>query len=186
MPSGGRGVGERPEHDDVGADHEQQAPQHRFFAQARGLVLQLVQERAAIDEAVDDPAGEAEQAKLLRGGRIDGEPVGVFGVALRGPHLLGVAVAPDPALAQQPVRRQPRAAEDAAAPTTRYPASTAANARPPIISTRPPAMKSIEIESGGPVMPRSKSRATVRSFVSSGSSRWPMPGGRTQAAVRRS
>ena len=39
-------------------------------------------------------------------------------------------------------------------------------------------MKSIEIDSGGPVMPRSKSRATVRSLVSVGSSRWPMPGGR--------
>ena len=33
-------------------------------------------------------------------------------------------------------------------------------------------MKSIEIDSGGPVMPRSKSRATVRSLVSVGSSRW--------------
>ena len=38
-------------------------------------------------------------------------------------------------------------------------------------------MKSIEIDSGGPVMPRSNSRATVRSLPSSGSSRWPMPGG---------
>ena len=47
-------------------------------------------------------------------------------------------------------------------------------------------MKSIEKDSGGPVMPRSKSRATVRSLVSAGSSRWPMPGGRTQASVSRS
>ena len=37
--------------------------------------------------------------------------------------------------------------------------------------TRPLAMKSIEIDSGGPVMPRSKSRATCKSVASSGSSR---------------
>src|SRR5579863_8355347 len=43
-----------------------------------------------------------------------------------------------------------------------------------------------QIESGGPVMPRSKSRATVRSLVSFGSSRYAMPGGRTQASVSRS
>ena len=35
-------------------------------------------------------------------------------------------------------------------------------------------------------MPRSKSRATVRSLVSAGFSRWPMPGGRTQVSVSRS
>jgi len=52
--------------------------------------------------------------------------------------------------------------------------------------TMPFAMKSMEIASGGPVMPRSKSRATVRSLVRVGSSRWPMPGGRTQASVSRS
>ena len=53
-------------------------------------------------------------------------------------------------------------------------------------STSPLAMKSTEICSGGPVMPRSKSRATVRSVLSVGSSRWAMPGGRTQARVSRS
>src|SRR3989441_10929469 len=47
-------------------------------------------------------------------------------------------------------------------------------------------MKSIEMNIGGPVMPRSKSRAIVRSLASLGFSRWPMPGGRTQAAVSRS
>ena len=66
------------------------------------------------------------------------------------------------------------------------PNRTAAAARPPIMPTRPPAMKSIEYDSGGPVMPRSKSRATVRSAASAGSSRWPMPGGRTHASVSRS
>ena len=54
------------------------------------------------------------------------------------------------------------------------------------VSTRPPAMKSIEIDSGGPVMPRSKSRATVRSLVSAGSSRWPHARRRDAAAVSRS
>ena len=39
------------------------------------------------------------------------------------------------------------------------------------MSTRPPAMKSIDTDSGGPVMPRSKSLATCRSAASSGSSR---------------
>ena len=102
---------ERPEHDDVGADDEQQAPEHRLLAQPRRLVLQLVQPRAARDEAIDRPVGEAEQAQLLRRRRIDREPVRVVGVALRAAHLLGVAVAPDRALAQQPVRGEPGAAE---------------------------------------------------------------------------
>jgi hypothetical protein len=51
------------------------------------------------------------------------------------------------------------------------------------MSTSPLAMKSIETVSGGPVIPRSKSRPIVRSFVSAGLSRWPTPGGRTQARV---
>ena len=46
--------------------------------------------------------------------------------------------------------------------------------------------RSIETESGGPVIPRSKSRAIVRSLVSFGSSRCPIPGGRTQAKASRS
>ena len=44
-------------------------------------------------------------------------------------------------------------------------------------------MKSIESDSGGPVMPVSKARATWRSADSCGSSRWPIPGGAVQAAV---
>jgi hypothetical protein len=38
-------------------------------------------------------------------------------------------------------------------------------------------MKSIEIASGGPIIPRSKSRAIVRSVVNSARSRWAIPGG---------
>ena len=101
----------RPEHHDVRGDHEQHAPDDRTLAQPRGCVLKLVQAGAPGDEAVDRPAGEAEQPQLLAGGRVHRQPVGVVGVALRAAHLLGVAVAPDRALAQQPVRRQPRARE---------------------------------------------------------------------------
>ena len=90
-----RGMGERPEHDDVGADHQQHAPQHRPLAQPRRLVLQLVQPRAAVDEAIDRPVGQSEQPQLLARRRIDGEPVGVIGVALGAAHFVGVAVAPD-------------------------------------------------------------------------------------------
>ena len=44
-------------------------------------------------------------------------------------------------------------------------------------------MKSIDMNNGGPLMPRSKSRAIVRSFVNSEFSRCPIPGGPTQAVV---
>ena len=54
---------------------------------------------------------------------------------------------------------------------------------PPTISTSPDAMKSIEMDIGGPLMPRSKSRAMARSVVRRGSSRCPMPGGVTHALV---
>ena len=81
------------------------------LAQTRGCVLKLVQARASGDEAVDRPAGEAEQPQLLARGRVHRQPVGVVGIALRAAHFFGVAVAPDRALAQQPVRRQPRARE---------------------------------------------------------------------------
>ena len=63
---------------------------------------------------------------------------------------------------------------------------TTVQERPATISTRPAAMKSIEIDIGGPVIPMSKSRAMVRSLVSAGSSRCPMPGGCTEAEVSRS
>ncbi len=64
-----------------------------------------------------------------------------------------------------------------------YAASTAADATPANSSTKPDEMNPMEIVSGGPLMPRSKSRAMARSVVSRGSSRCPIPGGRTQAWV---
>ena len=94
---------------DVGDEHDGEAGQHRALAQPGRLVLELVQAGAAGDEAVDRPADQAEHAQLLGRRRVDREPVGVVGVALRGPHLVGVAVPPDGALLQQPVRRQPAA-----------------------------------------------------------------------------
>ena len=75
-------------------------------------VLQLVQARPPADEALHHPVDQAEEAQLLGRGRIDGEPVGVLGVALRLAHLLGVAVAPDRALAQEPVGGEPRPGQD--------------------------------------------------------------------------
>ena len=47
-------------------------------------------------------------------------------------------------------------------------------------------MKSTLRYMGGPVMPRSNSRAVVRSAARSGSSRWPIPGGATVAPASRS
>ena len=47
-------------------------------------------------------------------------------------------------------------------------------------------VESMEMERGGPLMPRSKSRAMMRSVVRRASSRWPIPGGRTQALVNSS
>ena len=47
----------------------------------------------------------------LAAGGVDREPVRVLGVALRGAHLVGVAVLPHRALAQEVVRRDPRADE---------------------------------------------------------------------------
>ena len=107
----GGGARQQPEHHDVRGDDEEHAPDDRTLAQTRRCVLQLVQAGAPGDEAVDRPAGEAEQPQFLARGRIHRQPVGVVGIPLRAAHFLGVAVAPDRALAQQPVRRQPRARE---------------------------------------------------------------------------
>ena len=47
-------------------------------------------------------------------------------------------------------------------------------------------MKSMFMNIGGPVQPRSKSRAVVRSLVRSPRSRWPTPSGPRVAAISRS
>ncbi len=105
----GRGTRQQPEHQHIGRGHQQQAPEDRTLTHAGGGVLQFVQAGAPGDEAVDGPAGEAEEAQLLAGRGIDRQAVGVVGVALRGAHLLGLAVVPDGAIAQQPMGREPSA-----------------------------------------------------------------------------
>ena len=107
QPPVGRAGAERPEHDEVGDEHDRHAPQHRLLAQTRRLVLQVVEPAAVGREALDHPVGQAEQAHLLGGRRIDRHAVGVLGVTLGVQHLGRAAVAPDGALAQQPVRGRP-------------------------------------------------------------------------------
>ena len=102
----------------LATEHDRQARQHRLLAQPGRLVLQVVQPAAGGDESIGHPAGETEEAQLLRRGGVDGQPVGVLGVPLRFAHLVGVAVLPHAALAEQPVRRQPRRRRAAAPPTS--------------------------------------------------------------------
>ena len=97
---------------DIRRQHDEKTPNHRPLAETRRLVLQVVQPLSAIEEAIEHPVGEAEQTKLFAGRRIHGEPECILGVALRGADDVGVAIAPDRALAQQPVRNDPRAAEN--------------------------------------------------------------------------
>ena len=58
-------------------------------------------------EPVEQPRRQPEQPDLLGGGRLGGEVVGVVGVAAGGLDLVGVAVAPHAALAEQPVGGAP-------------------------------------------------------------------------------
>ena len=64
-----------------------------------------------LDRAITPVRDAAGMERILAGGRIDGHPVGVFSVALRRADVVGVAIPPDRALAQQPVRRKPRTTE---------------------------------------------------------------------------
>ena len=107
---------QEPEDDHVGRDHQEQAPNHRALAQAGRRVLQLVQAGAPGDEAIDGPGGEAEQAQFLARRRIDGQPVGVIGVPLSRAYFRILAVAPNAALAQQPMRGQPGAGQQQRSP----------------------------------------------------------------------
>ena len=75
-----------------------------------------MQASASLGKSVDHPVGETEQAELLGGRRIGGEPIRVVRVALRGAHLVRITVAPDRAFTQQPVRGEPRATEQKGRP----------------------------------------------------------------------
>ena len=95
----------------LAASTKQQAPEHRALAQPRRLPEKIGEVMAARPEAFDDPVGQSKQPQLLGGRRIDREPVGIVGMALGVANFFGVAVAPDGALAQQPVRGEPCARE---------------------------------------------------------------------------
>ena len=105
------GKGQRPEDSHVGAGDQEHAPEDRTLAQTRGCILKFVQASAPGDETVERPAGKAEQTQFLAGRRIYRQPVRIVGVTLRAAHFFGIAVAPDRALAQKPMRGQPRARE---------------------------------------------------------------------------
>jgi hypothetical protein len=109
---------QRPEHQAVGHHNDQQAPDHRAFPQARRGVLQLEEPSAPLREPTYRPVGEAEQPQLLGRLGLDRQLVRVVGVALRRADLGRVAVLPDTALAQQPMRRGPRGDEHQRRPPT--------------------------------------------------------------------
>lgn len=68
------------------------------------------------DETVERPTGKAEQTQFLTCRRIDCQPVSILGVPLRAAHFIGIAIAPDRAFAQKPMRGQPRAREQGGRP----------------------------------------------------------------------
>ena len=107
----GRGGAQRPEHNEVGGEHQQQAPNHRTLAQARCLPAELEQTASLRPETIDNPAGQPEEPQFFRRRRFNRELVAVIRMTLRRAHLVGISVAPYSALAQQPVRGQPGARE---------------------------------------------------------------------------
>ena len=148
----------------------------------RRLPARVVEPPPVAPAAVDGPTGEAEQPQLLGGRRVDGEPVRVVGVPLGLPHRVGLAVLPHPALAQQPVLGEPRAAEHERGPP-RVGEEEGAGGQPrqrldearrdEVHRDVPGRSADAEVE----VAP------LVRSLASSGSSRCPMPGGSTLVTV---
>src|SRR5580704_5823593 len=150
---------QRPEHDQVGGEHNQQAPEDGLLAQTRRLPAEIVEATPARGEPIDRPRREAEQAQFFGGRRVDREPIRIVGMTLR--------LAPASRIGAHHA----------------YAANTNADSSPAAISTSPDAMKSIEMLIGGPLIPRSKSRAIARSVVRRGSSRCPMPEGPTHAIV---
>ena len=153
-----------------------------MLAQAGGLPAELEQTAAPRAKAVHGPFREPEEPQLLGRVWFDGKAVGVVGMPLCLANFLGIAVAPDAAFAQEPVRGQPAAAQQERRPPRDSPRARRPTRDPSTISTSPEAMKSIEMDIGGPLMPRSKSRAMVRSLVSFGSLEvahpgWPHAGG---------
>ena len=100
-------LGEQPEEQHVGGEHDGEGAAHRPLAQPRGVVLQLVEVEAVAGEAVEQPRRQPEEPDLLGRGRLGRQVVGVRRVAAGGLDGVGVAVAPHTALAEQPVGRAP-------------------------------------------------------------------------------
>ena len=97
----------RPCEDSRVADQDQdQAPGDRLLPQPGGPILQLEQQPAALHEAIDNPARQAEESDLLRRLRIHREPVRVLGITLCGTHRRGVAILPNPLSRSQWVEPQ--------------------------------------------------------------------------------
>ena len=179
--------GQRPEHGDVGAGDEQQAPDERLLAQARRLVLELVQQRPAARRSAPSPSrpGRTAAAPWPRADRRRAGRRTRRGAAPRGPRRCCGPSRPRSRAAASGWRARRRPARGA--PTTRRRTARPPRRAPPIICTRPPGDEvHVDVHGRARSCPRSNSRATVRSPVSFGSSRWPMPGGRTQASVSRS
>ena len=100
-------LGEQPEEQRVRRQHDHERAAERPLAEPGGVVLQLVEAEPVAGEPLEQPRRQPEQPDLLGGGRLGREVVGVVGVAAGGLDLVGVAVAPDAALAEQPVGRAP-------------------------------------------------------------------------------
>ncbi len=100
-------LGEQPEEEGVRRQHDHEGAAERALAEASGVVLQLVEAEPVAGEPLEQPRGQPEEPDLLGGRRLGREGVGVVGVAAGGLDLVGVAVAPDAALAEQPVRGTP-------------------------------------------------------------------------------
>ena len=102
---------DRPEHRDVRGStssrlHTTGRSRSRVASQRRSN-----SRRRCVRESLDGPVGKSEQAQFLRRRRIDRESIRVVGMALRLAHLVGVAIAPDRAFAQQPMRGEPGAGQ---------------------------------------------------------------------------
>ena len=70
-----------------------------------------MQTPAVAAKALHGPSGKAEEAQFPGRRRIHGQPIGVVRMALGFAHVVGIAVFPYAALAQQPVGCQPSAGQ---------------------------------------------------------------------------
>ena len=67
-------------------------------------------------EPLDRPIGKSEQAQFLGGRWIHRQSVSIVGMAFGLAHFFGIAIFPDRAFLQEPVRRQPGARQNQRGP----------------------------------------------------------------------